>query len=429
MWRFLHFLFRIVAGIQYHVERRLTPAGMIVAGTLIAAAALGVDTNQTVAYKLFGLAAALLAVAGASLAFIRSRFSTQRTLPRVVTAGEPFTYRVTVTNLTPSPRDACSLVEDLDDPRPSLADFRARYRFPTYRRWKRMIAERRVVRVDEVALPAIAPHATVEARVRGRALHRGSQHFRGLTVARADPLRLVKSLRAFDAAANLLVLPRRYALPAISLPGSRKYQPGGVALAASVGDSEEFMSLRDYRPGDAIQRIHWKSFARAGEPVVKEYQDEFFERHALVLDTFAARGQTGAFEEAVSVAASFAYTVSTQECLLDLMFIGAESYCHTAGRGQLSAGNLLEILAGVQPCHDRSLQMLLDAVVARRSALTGCICILLGWDAGRAHFVRTLQSLGVPLLVLAVATETPPDAPPWLHVLVPGKIQEGLVRL
>ena len=117
------------------------------------------------------------------------------------------------------------------------------------------------------------------------------------------------------------------------------------------------------------------------------------------------------------------------ECLLDLMFIGAESYCYTAGRGQLSTGNLLEILAGVQPRPGDSLQTLLDAVLGRRSALTGCICILLGWNEERARFVRTLQSLGIPLLVLAVAQEAPADAPPWLHVVAPGRIQEGLARL
>jgi uncharacterized protein (DUF58 family) len=91
-----------------------------------------------------------------------------------------------------------------------------------------------------------------------------------------------------------------------------------VSLAASVGDSEEFLALRDYRPGDPLQRVHWKSFARTGKPVVKDYQDEFFERHALVLDTGSLAGEDAAFEDAVALAASFVYTIDTQECLLDL---------------------------------------------------------------------------------------------------------------
>ncbi len=135
------------------------------------------------------------------------------------------------------------------------------------------------------------------------------------------------------------------------------------------------------------------------------------------------------FEEAVSIAASFAYTVNTQECLLDLMFIGAESYCHTAGRGQLSTAHLLEILAGVQPCHNQPFRVLHDAVMGQRAALTGCICILLAWDEPRAEFARRLRALGVPLLALVVTAESISERLPWLHVLEPGRIQEGLARL
>ena len=124
--------------------------------------------------------------------------------------------------------------------------------------------------------------------MRARALKRGTAHSDGLTVARADPLGLLKAHLRVPHRSNFIVLPRRYTLPTLALPGSRRYQPGGVALASSVGDSEEFVGLRDYRPGDPLQRIHWKSFARTARPIVKEYQDEYFERHALVLDTFAA---------------------------------------------------------------------------------------------------------------------------------------------
>jgi len=429
MWRFSHLVFRTVAGIGYWLTRRLTRAGMLVAGVLVASAALGIDTNQTVAYRIFALAAGLLAVAGMSAWLLRERLTAERFLPRLATVGESFTYRVAVTSRADTPRGGVTIHEDLADPRPDYLTFRAQLKFPTYRAWKRLIAARAVVEVGEHPVPLLAPRGTVEVVMRGEALRRGRQNFTGLTLARADPLALCNSLLTVRSSANLLVLPRRYALPQFALPGSRKYQPGGVALAASVGDSEEFMGLREYRPGDPLQRIHWRSFARIGEPIVKEYQDEFFERHALVLDSFTASDDTSAFEEAVSIAASFAYTVNTRECLLDLMFVGAQSYCYTAGRGQLSTGGLLEVLAGVQPCRDKPIRVLQDAILARRAALSGCILILLGWDGARAEFTRRLQALGLPLLALSVSAQPVPAAPAWLHVLTPGRIQEGLARL
>ncbi|MCK7478688.1 MAG: DUF58 domain-containing protein [Candidatus Moduliflexus flocculans] len=83
------------------------------------------------------------------------------------------------------------------------------------------------------------------------------------------------------------------------------------------------MSLRDYRQGDPLRHIHWRSWAKTGKPIVREFEDEFFVRHALVLDTFTDHPQSAVFEEAVAVAASFACTLNTQDSLLDLMFCGS----------------------------------------------------------------------------------------------------------
>jgi hypothetical protein len=162
---------------------------------------------------------------------------------------------------------------------------------------------------------------------------------------------------------------------------------------------------------------------------VREYQDEYFERHALILDTFAGGEHAATFEEAVSIASSLACTVNTQECLLDLMFVGAESYIYTAGRSQMTTGSLLEILAGVQPCASKPFRSLQDAVTARRGLLTGGVCVLLAWDEARREFIRTLRALGVPVLVWMVTTETITQREPWLRVITPGKVMESLAGL
>src|SRR5205085_4996875 len=139
-------------------------------------------------------------------------------------------------------------------------------------------------------------------------------------LARTEPLGLVRGLARIAATGRVIALPKRYRLPALALPGRRRFQQGGVTLATSVGDSEEFIGLREYRPGDPLQKVHWKSLARTGRPIVKEFQDEFFERHALILDTARAEGEDALFEEAVAVAASFVYTIDTRECLLEYRF-------------------------------------------------------------------------------------------------------------
>ena len=151
----------------------------------------------------------------------------------------------------------------------------------------------------------------------------GILRFTGVTLARPDPLGLFRAFSRIAAPQTVLILPKRYPLPPIALPGTMKYQEGGVALAANVGRSEEFVALREYRRGDPLRHIHWRSWAKAGRPIVKEFEDEFFVRHALVLDTFTDEPHSEMLEEAVSVAASFACTVLTQESLLDLLFVGS----------------------------------------------------------------------------------------------------------
>jgi hypothetical protein len=134
------------------------------------------------------------------------------------------------------------------------------------------------------------------------------------------------------------------------------------------------------------------------------------------------------------VAASFACTVLTQESLLDLLFVGAESYCFTAGRGLGDADRMLEILASVQPCGNRPFSMLENLVVKHAAAVSGCICIFIGWNEARQNFVKKLRALGVPIKIFVVTefgAEKPEagamrDEPENFHVLESGKLERQL---
>jgi uncharacterized protein (DUF58 family) len=413
--RALYHTFRVLSAADYWVRRRFTKPGLLVLGSLIGSAVVGIDTNQTVAYQAFTflLAAVLLALAAAP--FFRGRFVVRRVLPRFATAGEPVAYRVVVRNGTAHPRPGLAVVDDLTDPRPSLEEFLSagpeddtadnRWdRFVGYARWQSLIARNRGAVIEEQPLPTLPPGGETEVRVELVPQWRGHLRFTGVTVARPDPLGLFRAVHSTPLPESLLVLPRRYPVPPIRLPGTRKFQHGGVALASSVGDSEEFVSLRDYRPGDPPRRIHWRSWARVGHPVVREYQDEFFVRQALVLDTFTPERHGPRFEAAVSVAASLACALDTAEALLDLLFVGPRAYQITAGRGLAHLDQLLEVLAGVRACGDQPFAALHRLVMARVGALSGCLCVLLAWDDARQVLVRDLAAAGVPTIALVVTT-------------------------
>jgi uncharacterized protein (DUF58 family) len=444
LYQFIYWNYRATSGLWHWVRRRFTRTGGCVLVGLMVTGAVGADVENTVSYQSFALLLAMLLLAAAWSLRFSGKFSARRSLPRVGTAGQPMPYRVRIRNLTSEVQAGLTLLENLADPRPSFADWLGFQLAESKRVRPFRLSQRRsknpfrLADLSPAEIPPLPPKGEVEARLEIFPRRRGVLRFAGVTVARPDPFNLFRSFIPVPAPQNVLILPRRYALPPITLPGAARFQQGGVALATNVGSSEEFVALRDYRHGDPLRHIHWRSWAKTGKPIVKEYADEFFVRHALVLDTFDEEPNSEVLEEAVSVAASFACTILTQESLLDLLFVGGQSYCFTAGRGLAHADQLLEILASVKNCADKQFAVLEHLVVNHASAVSGCICVLQRWDAPRKKLIRQLRVLGVPLLVLIVV---PPgggisgaggklvDALGTLYVLEVGKIEEGLAKL
>ncbi|MEW6158801.1 MAG: DUF58 domain-containing protein [Verrucomicrobiota bacterium] len=441
--------YRRSSSLKYWFRRRLTPAGLLVLAGMLAAGGIGIDTNLTVAYQGFTLLLALLLVSFGWRFGFRPNVSARRFLPRYGTAGIPLKYRVELVNHSKKVERSLTLLDNPADPRPTLKEFieipepgearrNAFDRTFCYYRWSWLTARKQTAHVREHALPPLAPGVKTDVTVELLPLRRGMVHLRSMTVAAPDPFGLVRSLRDIAAPQSLLVLPKRYFIPTLALPGTRQYQQGGVALAASVGESEEFMSLRDYRRGDPLRHVHWRSSVKTGELIVKEFQDEFFVRHALILDTFLDRPQDQIFEEAVSIAASFACTIQTQDSLLDLMFVGPQAFCFTAGRGVGHTEQILEILASVNPCTEQPFDRLEHLVMQHLAAVSGCIAVFLDWDEARRNLVRKIEAQGIPLKVLVVTDasskrriEAIPVAerPASFHILEAGRIAEGLLRL
>jgi uncharacterized protein (DUF58 family) len=432
------------------LHRRFTPSGLVVLVGIIVSAIIGLDTNQSLAYQVFTFLLALLTIAGIARRFIRLRFQISRKLPRFGTVGLPLTYTITLDNLMPRPQEGLQICETIISPYPSFPEFlrlvRRLYKNRDgklhaqafYPPWFQYVTQRRAGICPVVEVGHLQPHSPIDITLSITPLHRGTLQLKGITVTCPDPLGLVKAEQTVILPQSILVLPKLYQVPPILLPGSRRYQSGGVTFSSSVGNSYEFRSLRDYRPEDSPRKIHWKSWAKTGKPVVREEQDEFFVRHGLILDTFvddndSERVTHELFEEAVAVAASFACEAQTQESLLDLLFVGLEPYCFTSGRGLGAIAQMLEILAAVVPCYDRPFDSLLPLVLERASLLSGCICVFLSWDDARKALVRHLEQLQIPVLVLLIDQDwlgrPEPESAANPHVLGLGHIQEGLMAL
>ncbi len=449
MKRFFYHSFRIFSANQKRIKKRFTVGGAFVLCGLAVTALFGLDTSRMMIYQAFSFLFALIIISLTSSLFFRASFSVRRIIPRYGTVGVTLKYRFMVDNESAKTQTGLSLLEDLGETIPTYKEFlEAREpneekrnwfdRHVGYFRWQWITLRKLKGRVRERPLPLIKSGKTVEIQSEVLPFHRGRLFLAGVTITRKDPFGLVKKSLTVRANETVQVLPKRYSLPAIQLPGIKKYQQGGVAMTSSVGESEDFVSLRDYRVGDPMRRIHWKSWAKMGKPIVKEYQEEYLVRHALILDTFLDSAFSDIFEEGVSVAASFASSMQTMEALLDLMFVGEESYCFTAGRALSSMERILEILSSVRLCRDKPFHTLRRSVINRISLISGCVCILLSWDEERKNFIDQLKRHSIPVLVFVIGDSTMSDpldlgpmkdTPRSLHRLEVGKIEEGLSKI
>ena len=447
--RYLWLHYFSFSGITHWIKLRITPIGWFVCGAGLALAVIGVDVRANVAYQGVMFLACVIAVAPFLTRFSRSRFAVERRMPRFGSVGCELVYSVVVRNLKARFQRGVGVLEELPDPRPSVREFSVtpepeehkrnwwdrRYLFY---RWKWLIEQRIRAVPKESPCPDLEPEGRVEVKMKLMPIRRGPMVLDRISIGCPDPIGLFRSLVKVPCHHKVLVLPKRYQVGPLPLPGSQKYQQVGVALATHVGESEEFVSLRDYRSGDPLKKIHWPSWARTGRPIVKEFVDEFFVRHGLVLDTFTDNPFSDEFEEAVSVAASFACTIDEQDSLLDLLVVGPQVFSYTVGRGVGSLDKMLEILAGVKACRDKPFSTLENLVISHGSELSGCVCVLLDWNEERQRFVQRLLQMQVSVKVVLIVS--PGDTSEWevgvmtgreedFHVIPSDVVEAGLKQL
>lgn len=417
--RVLH-LFRRLSRISRWFETRFTDSGRVVLSGAIGATIFGLDPRRTEAIQLAALLFAALAVAVIYAARWRPRLEVSRLLPDTVTLGVATHYRLAITNRGQRTEAGLVILDELRTRYPGVKEFSEpvigdreaglnwfdrRVGFP---RWLELLRRGRGARLEAHPVPPIKPGETIRIDVPFEPLRRGKLVFDSVLLKRADPLHLFYALMRHRLYGEIIALPQRFAVPRLQWRSERHFHPGGLTLAATVGDSEEFMGLREYRPGDPLRHIHWRSFARLGEPVVKEFQDEYFDRHALLLDTFAGAATTAEFETAVAVAASLLQSERPRDSILDLVFIDREVWRMTTGRGLSNNRQVLIQLAELKANpRDEFVRLANDA---RRyvERLASVIVVCTTWDSTRAAFVAELRHKQVHCLVIRVAEHATP---------------------
>lgn len=358
--------------------RSLTGTGRWVVVIMLFVGMGGLDVDQSSNHMLAALLfAALIASVAARRAMRMGDVSVDVDAPPRVSAGEELLVRVTLRN-----RDD-KTYRGVQIERPFLS-------------WDGSWEG------DKPEIPELPPGEEVTVKVTARFSARGRHYLDPFYAAEPVPMGLVRGPGVESRGKPLLVVPRVAPVRYVRLGLTPRFQPGGVALASKTGESTELYGLRPYRRGDRLRDLHAKSWARTGKPVVREYQQEYFTRVGVFVDTDLGATTEQAQEAAISLAAGVVSNLVRGEALIDILVTGDELHALTIGRSLGTFEQALDHLALVQPGAAFDAQRTVDLLAPYLSRLSSVVLVLHAWDAPRQVLAMRLRQAGVSVKTIVV---------------------------
>lgn len=215
---------------------------------------------------------------------------------------------------------------------------------------------------------------------------------------RADPLGVARREVRWTEPVELFVHPRTVALIGTSA-GFFKDLEGRVTKDLSPSDVA-FHALREYVVGDDRRHVHWKSTARTGQLMVRQYEETRRSHLAVALST--QLGDYGRdpdeFELAVSVAGSLGLHAFREERDLTVMTQGGPLQTRTAGR-------MLDDLTRVQPSARSADVVTLAAALAASAPAASIAAIVVGSQTSATQLRAASVRLPVEVRVVALRCE------------------------
>ncbi|CAN3980202.1 DUF58 domain-containing protein [Kitasatospora purpeofusca] len=156
-------------------------------------------------------------------------------------------------------------------------------------------------------LDRVEPRGHREVSYRVRSDLRGRYPLGPLQLRLSDPFGMCELNRSFAASDVLTVVPQVLPLPFVRLTGEWAGQGESHTRSLALAGDDDVI-LREYRAGDDLRRVHWKSTARYGELMVRREEQPRRARATVLLDTretgHRGSGPASSFEWAVACAAS-----------------------------------------------------------------------------------------------------------------------------
>ena len=304
----------------FRVYLALTAEGRFLSVFWLLTGAAGLEVGANQIYMLFSVVSGLLAASLVARRFYRlgDDVTVSAHAPPRVTAGIPFRIEVRV-QATTRPLDGLMVSGP-------LLPWDGRY------------------------LGDDGPPASVAANGLGTIVvsvsfsERGEHHLDPFFVGRLVPLGLTMGPARATQGLRFLVRPRVARIARLALPlVASSVRSGATRLGH---DAAELTGTRPYRPGDPVRDLHARSWARSGQPMVREWRHDE-ERVSEIRLSVAASASETEFEAAVSLVAGLAERQSALGITVSRFEYGADVFELSEAAGAFDV--LLDHLSRLEP--------------------------------------------------------------------------------
>ncbi len=205
---------------------------------------------------------------------------------------------------------------------------------------------------------------------------------------------------------RLVVLPVFYRLGFALRQQSRYVRSGSVLSRGYKGASLEYAGNRPFMSGDSLRQIDSRAWARLSVPATREYNNDFDNYTALILDTRIGTdsnsSRTEELEAAVSLCASVAFSVN-DECFIDFLLAGDQMHQFAARPRSVRLDKIHEILAGVKSSEGYSFERDESKLFEKFCEISDAVFILTDFDQTYRHLVDLARQAGCNCRVILIS--------------------------
>ena len=245
---------RVIARLRPPRTLQFTREGKYFVGITVGIGLAAVNTGNNLLYLVFGMMLSLIIASGVLSEMSLRGLRITRLPPGQVHAGSPYLTGLSLRN--------------------------GKERLPSFSIEAEDLVEGRPIgkRCYFLKLPA---GRTQRTAYRNQVERRGLLRLTGVRLSTKFPFGLFRKSRVLDLGEELVIFPE---LRATVPPFLARHDQGGEQARPQRGRGGDFHGLRSYREGDDLRDIHWRTSARRGRPMVREYEQESARRVTLLLD-------------------------------------------------------------------------------------------------------------------------------------------------